>query len=97
MEFIPITDNYNLLTINQMQIPPGISEFTIQALAIGDSLSFSTIYNQAKIDGFTQTWEGIIDSNNPNTSDEGDPTQINISPTPSLEMNLQKQSNIQVF
>jgi gliding motility-associated-like protein/uncharacterized repeat protein (TIGR01451 family) len=93
VEFIPITDNYNLLTINQMQIPPGISEFTIQALAIGDSLSFSTIYNQAKIDGFTQTWEGIIDSNNPNTSDEGDPTQINISPTPSLEMNLQSLEN----
>lgn len=89
VETIPLASNYNLLTINGMQIPPGISEFTIAALVVGNSSNFSTIFNQAKIDGFTQTWESILDSNNPLTSDEGDATQINLSPTPSLEMNLQ--------
>ncbi|MFK7773045.1 MAG: gliding motility-associated C-terminal domain-containing protein [Saprospiraceae bacterium] len=92
-EIIPLASNYNLLTINDMQIPPGISEFTILALVVGNSSNFSTIYNQAKIDGFTQTWESILDSNNPVTSDEGDATQINISPTPFLEMSLQSLSN----
>ena len=88
-EFSVLSGGFNLLTINEMQIPPGVSEFTIQALVVGNSANFSSIYNQAKIDGFTQIWESIIDSNNPITSDEGDATQINISPTPSLEMNLE--------
>lgn len=89
MEITPLASNYNLLTINEMQITPGTSEFTMQAVVVGNSPNFSTIYNQAKIDGFTQVWESILDSNNPITSDEGDATAINISPTPSLEMNLQ--------
>jgi len=88
-EFSVLSGGFNLLTINEMQIPSGVSEFTIQALVVGNSANFSSIYNQAKIDGFTQIWESIIDSNNPITSDEGDATQINISPTPSLEMNLE--------
>ena len=88
-EFSVLSGGFNLLTINEMQIPSGVSEFTIQALVVGNSANFSSIYNQAKIDGFTQIWENIIDSNNPITSDEGDATQINISPTPSLEMNLE--------
>jgi len=93
VEIIPLANNDNLLVINEMQIPPGISEFSISALVVSNSSNFSTIYNQAKIDGFTQTWEGIMDSNNPTTSEEGDATQINISPTPSLEMNLQSLEN----
>ncbi|MFK8006679.1 MAG: gliding motility-associated C-terminal domain-containing protein [Saprospiraceae bacterium] len=93
VEIIPLASDYNLLTINEMQILPSTSEFTISALVIGSSSNFSTIYNQAKIEGFTQIWESIIDSNNPLTSDEGDATQVNISPTPSFEMNLQSLEN----
>ncbi len=89
METTPLANNYNLLTINEMQIPTGISEFTISALVVGNSSNFSSIFNQAKVDGFTQIWESIIDSNDPMTSDEGDATRVNISPTPALEMNLQ--------
>jgi gliding motility-associated-like protein/uncharacterized repeat protein (TIGR01451 family) len=93
LEVIPLAGNYNLLTISEMQIISGISEFTISALVVGNAANFSTIYNQAKIDGFTQIWESIIDSNDPITSDEGDATQVSISPTPSLAMNLQSLEN----
>lgn len=93
VEFIPLGNGYNVLNINEMQIPPGVSEFSISAFAVGNSNSFSFIYNQAKIDGFTQTWESIIDSNNPITSVEGDATQVSISPTPSFELDLQSFEN----
>lgn len=92
-EFIPLTNGYNLLNIKEMQISPGVSEFSISALTVGNSSSFSFIYNQAKIDGFTQIWESIINSNNPITSAEGDATQISISPTPSFEIDLQSFEN----
>lgn len=93
VEIIPLGGDYNLLTINEMEIQPGISEFSISALAVGNSSNFSYIYNQAKIDGFTQIWESIINSNNPITSAQGDATLISISPTPSFEIDLQSFEN----
>ncbi len=93
VEFTLLGSGYNLLNVKDMQIPPGISEFSISALAVNNSNSYSFIYNQAKIDGFTQVWESILNSNNPITSDEGDATPINISPTPSLEFSLQSFEN----
>lgn len=93
VNFIPLTNGYNLLNINEMKIPPGVSEFSISALAINNSSNFSFIENQAKVEGFTQTWESIIDSNNPITSAEGDATEFRISPTPSLAFDLQSIEN----
>ncbi len=93
VDFITLANGYNLLNIKDMQIPPGVSEFSLSAKAIGNSSNFSFIENQAKIEGFTQIWESIIDSNNPITSAEGDATQFKISLTPSLEFDLQSLEN----
>lgn len=85
----PIADQYNVLSIIGMELPLGISEFSITTIANSTSNDFQTVANQARMTGFSPAWESILDSNNPLTSSEGDATEVIISPTPLQNLSIE--------
>lgn len=84
-----LANNFTVVSITDMEIPVGISEFTIKTIATGNPSNLINVINQARIAGFVPAWESIIDSNNPLTTAEGDGTAISISPTLLLDFDLQ--------
>ncbi|MEM6965823.1 MAG: gliding motility-associated C-terminal domain-containing protein [Bacteroidota bacterium] len=89
VETIPLADGYNLLVINEMEIPVGTSSFSFDVAVASDSDGITTVFNQARLGGFDPSWENFVDSNNPFTIQGGDATSVLVSATPLLSMDLE--------
>lgn len=85
----PLAGNNTVLNITGMEIPPDTSFFTIKAIALGNPNGIATVTNIARIEGFFPSWESAVDSNDPITAEDGDPTDVVISPSPLLEFEIE--------